>query len=337
MSTRIESVYYFNYTKEIGFYDSVRDFTHLEMEYIGMAVSTEKVHVNSTPTRFKVDEKGTDNIREYVIARMESLVEISKELAINSPQYIMIRYADESVKYFKYDTEFCNIFSMAECHKVTENIQTSEEESPYALQKNDTVNSGNYVKSTYTQQNVTSTRTPSQKKAQGGLGKKILIGILSVYIITIVFGLLTTLFSDETETSTSSVSNNSESTLTPVSEPKSGAILSGIEVYDESEITITASGEESCVVKLKTSSGVTRLSFYVRAGDTVTVGVPAECLYVYFASGDTWYGWSNLFGEYTSYSMDDEMCDFSRYTLEYTLYPVNNGNFSETPIDASQF
>lgn len=125
--------------------------------------------------------------------------------------------------------------------------------------------------------------------------------------------------------------------LTPIEEPKSGEILVGYEDYDGSEITISASSGDSCVVKLKTSSGATRLSFYVRAGDTVTVGVPTEHLYVYFASGDTWYGQHYLFGEETSYSMDDKICDFTRYTWEYTLYPVTSGNFSQTPIDAEDF
>ena len=90
-------------------------------------------------------------------------------------------------------------------------------------------------------------------------------------------------------------------------------------------------------LKLKTPSGVERLSFYVRAGDTVTIGVPAEYLYVYFASGDTWYGKSRLFGDETYYSMDDEVLDFTEYTWEYTLYPVSSGNFSETPIDPDDF
>ena len=123
----------------------------------------------------------------------------------------------------------------------------------------------------------------------------------------------------------------------PVIIPRTGDILSGSECFDGSELTITASSGESCVVKLKTSSGVERLSFYVRAGDTVTVGVPAEYLYVYFASGDTWYGKKLLFGDETHYSMDDEILDFTQYTWEYTLYPVSSGNFSETPIDPDEF
>lgn len=119
--------------------------------------------------------------------------------------------------------------------------------------------------------------------------------------------------------------------------PRSGDILSGSECFDGSELTITADRGSSYVVKLKTANGVERLSFYVQAGDTVTVGVPAEYLYVYFASGDTWYGKRLLFGDETYYSMDDEIRDFTQYTWEYTLYPVNSGNFSETPIDPGDF
>lgn len=111
----------------------------------------------------------------------------------------------------------------------------------------------------------------------------------------------------------------------------------GNNYYDESEITVTASDTNACVVKLKNRSGVTRLSFYVRAGDTVTVGVPCEFLYVYFATGDVWYGNEHMFGKHTEYSMDDNILDFSEYTWEYTLYPVNDGNFSETPIDEHKF
>ena len=124
--------------------------------------------------------------------------------------------------------------------------------------------------------------------------------------------------------------------LKPVNEPSSGTILSGKQ-YDESSITIRANSENSYVVKLKNAAGAERLSFYVRAGSTVTVGVPATFLYVYFASGETWYGEENLFGDDTFYSKDDELLDFEQYTWEYTLYPVTDGNFSETPIDASEF
>lgn len=124
-------------------------------------------------------------------------------------------------------------------------------------------------------------------------------------------------------------------------EPKSGQLFLGKKLdpdYDDcSSLTIKASSDESCVVKLKDIYGDVWMSFYVRAGDKVTVGVPRETLRVFFASGDIWYGYNDLFGEYTSYSKDSSVCNFEEYTYEYTLYPVSSGNFSETPISADEF
>lgn len=127
--------------------------------------------------------------------------------------------------------------------------------------------------------------------------------------------------------------------LKPVSMPASGTILSGTETKYRSEITIKASYGSSHVVSLKTTSGEERVSFFVQSGDTVTIGVPNEKLYVYFASGETWYGYGKglMFGEDTVYSKDDEILDFSKYTWEYTLHPVTNGNFSETPSSENEF
>lgn len=124
----------------------------------------------------------------------------------------------------------------------------------------------------------------------------------------------------------------------PVSKPASGTILSG-EEYSGSELTIIASDNNDYVVSLKDEYGTHYLSFYVRAGDTVTVGVPSEYLYVYFASGTQWYGYGKglMFGEDTQYTRDDELRDFVEYTWEYTLYPVNDGNFSESPSTEGEF
>lgn len=120
--------------------------------------------------------------------------------------------------------------------------------------------------------------------------------------------------------------------------PASGTILAGKE-YTDSEITVTASTSHDYVVSLKDMLGYDWVSFYVRAGETVTIGVPPHTLYVYFASGKEWYGYGKglMFGEDTTYSKDDEMLNFSQYSWEYTLYPVTNGNFSETPCDENDF
>lgn len=335
MTARIDSIYYFDYTKDIGHYDSIRDFSSEEMSYIGLALSTPKVRVNATPNSFDISRDGSSRIREYAISQLELLQEISKDLAVNSPKYILICYFDGSERYFSYNEAFCALFKLAFQYEPRKEAE-SEYVSPYAIQKNDTMPA--YVRPIQTQtptanyatprsypQQAAAPRTPSPQKSEPFPWGKLLLGI-GIFVLIIIV-----IINEITEDA------NVDAELTPVSEPQSGTVLVGREVYDGSEITVTASGGESCVVKLKTRSGTERMSFYVRAGDTVTVGVPAEYLYVYFASGDTWYGTTHLFGEKTSYSMDDEICDFTKYTWEYTLYPVTNGNFSQTPIDEDDF
>lgn len=126
--------------------------------------------------------------------------------------------------------------------------------------------------------------------------------------------------------------------MKPITRPTSGTILDGIE-YDESKITVTADSSSDYVVSLKDLYEKNYVSFYVRAGETVTVGVPSEYLYVYFACGEDWYGYGKglMFGDDTYYSKDDEVLDFVDYSWEYTLYPVSNGNFSETPSSENEF
>ena len=120
--------------------------------------------------------------------------------------------------------------------------------------------------------------------------------------------------------------------------PASGTILSGRE-YSDSTITVTASSSNDYVVSLKDGHGTEYVCFYIQARDTVTIGVPSEYLYVYFASGKEWYGYGRglMFGKDTIYSKDDDALDFYNYSWEYTLYPVSNGNFSETPSSEDEF
>ena len=132
--------------------------------------------------------------------------------------------------------------------------------------------------------------------------------------------------------------NRQDGITSPCDPPASGTILTGKEYYG-SEITVTAGSNDHYVVSLKDSSGTVRLAFFVKAGETVTVGVPAEYLHVYFASGDTWYGYGKglMFGEDTVYAKDDTAQDFENYTWEYTLKPVYDGNFTEDPSNENEF
>lgn len=128
-----------------------------------------------------------------------------------------------------------------------------------------------------------------------------------------------------------------ESTPPMVMMPLSGEILSGSEAEGGSELTVKASSTSSYVVKLKTLTGVERLSFFVRAGDTVTVRVPLEYLELYYASGDVWYGKALLFGEDTFYSKDDEVLDFTRYNYESEFTTSIGGVYDDKEIDPDDF
>lgn len=136
-----------------------------------------------------------------------------------------------------------------------------------------------------------------------------------------------------------SPSSNTSTSPNSVSMPASGTILAGREYYNGSELTISASSSSSCVVSLKNANGVERVCFFVRAGETVTIKVPQEYLYAYFASGTKWYGYGKglMFGENTSYTKDDGVLNFRSYTYQYTLYPVAGGNFSQSKSNQSEF
>ena len=125
--------------------------------------------------------------------------------------------------------------------------------------------------------------------------------------------------------------------LGPFSLPQSGTVFIGEDLYRNSELTIKSSTYDSCYIKLKGTSGKDVFSFFVRAGDQITVKVPAGNFYVYFSYGTDWYGTDKLFGEETTYAKDDELLNFKKYTWEYTLMPMIGGNFTETKIDAEEF
>lgn len=118
-----------------------------------------------------------------------------------------------------------------------------------------------------------------------------------------------------------------------VSEPASGTVLSGYAPKDGSQITVSIAPTQSCVVMLKDTSDRTLLSFFVRSGDTVTVDVPAEMMYVHFASGKAWYGEEQLFGKDTTYTKDDELTDFTQYSWEYEFDPLSDTGFEYEGAD----
>lgn len=129
-------------------------------------------------------------------------------------------------------------------------------------------------------------------------------------------------------------------------EPENGEVLKyGSAYYNHyyySTLKVTAPKREAVVVKLKRTapgkvSKETVMAFYVKAGKTAEVEVPPISMYVFFAQGETWYGYDDLFGDYTAYGKDSDEIDFLHYTMEYTLQPVRDGNFTAQTTNEYDF
>lgn len=185
-----------------------------------------------------------------------------------------------------------------------------------------------YQRNKYTEQHrLNRMRAEAERKEKNA--KRVLLA-LGIFVALLIFSTICSSFDEK---------DSAPNGMPPLDRPLNGTILCGRE-YDGSKITVTADSSHDCVVMIKNLYGAEYVSFYVRGGETVTVDVPSECLYVYFASGKNWYGYGKglMFGKNTSYSMDDTLLDCTNgRSWRYTLYPVTNGNFSETPIDEDEF
>lgn len=239
--------------------------------------------------------------------------------------------------------------SVLERYSYVKSVKTLREEIKIAIFS--TNHEVQYTKQVPTTLNKTTTEHDSKNIESNGNSVLIFFVIMAAFISIILLILFTRPSTSDTKPAISESHAVTESSTTlppttaatkpvpkPQSRPTSGTISINTVSTEEitSEITVHTSSQD-CVVKLKTSSGKTVLSFFVRANDTVTIGVPARVLYAYFAQGDTWYGWSSYFGESTVYSKDSSPTDFSNYTIDYTLYRVSNGNLSLTPVDEDDF
>jgi hypothetical protein len=84
------------------------------------------------------------------------------------------------------------------------------------------------------------------------------------------------------------------------------------------------------------------MSIFIRAGQTVELGVPVGSYKAKIASGQTWYGDSIRFGPNTSYAMLDTVLHFSiqgsqLLGKELTLTQIKDGNLRQVPLGANDF
>lgn len=179
-------------------------------------------------------------------------------------------------------------------------------------------------------------RYPQQKSKSSGW-KWFIIIAFAVLVIASVVDWPSGQAGGSQYSSTNSVVSESEDDGTALALPANGYIFEGENLERNSELTIECKSDSNCYIKMKNRNDKTVFSFFVRSGQTCKVKVPAQSLRVYFAYGTDWYGPDKAFGKNTAYAKDDELLDFSSYTFTYTLYPVTNGNFTETPISADEF
>jgi hypothetical protein len=89
-------------------------------------------------------------------------------------------------------------------------------------------------------------------------------------------------------------------------------------------------------------TGDSKVVIFVLGGQRTEVMVPLGTYQIRYASGNTWYGENYLFGPETDYTKTDEDFAFRRTSNGYsgytvTLYKVEHGNLSTTPIRPEDF
>lgn len=117
----------------------------------------------------------------------------------------------------------------------------------------------------------------------------------------------------------------------------------GFNPYNAPPLKITnAPGANTLMKLIRVSDGVEVMSIFIRAGQTVEVGVPLGSYKAKIASGQTWYGDSIRFGPSTSYATLDTVLHFSIEGTqllgnELTLTRIKDGNLRQVPLSAYDF
>ncbi len=125
--------------------------------------------------------------------------------------------------------------------------------------------------------------------------------------------------------------------------PKNGAIL---RIPMESRvaplsITTEGTGYYYFVLEIPETEKV-YMSFFGHAGETINLKVPLGAYKLYYASGTTWYGKNDMFGENSVLIRCDDILTFSEDQNGYsgwdiTLYPVAGGNMDSSYVSEDEF
>lgn len=110
MSTRINSVFFYDFTQPVGQCYCLRNFTALEMTYSKANITSSATSTQVLTEQYLLGRDRSAQIRTYIIEILADLKEIPQLLAENSPRYIAICYADNSWKFFEYSPSFWQVF-----------------------------------------------------------------------------------------------------------------------------------------------------------------------------------------------------------------------------------
>jgi len=114
---RMEEVAFVDRISTFGKYVAVRDINKEEMTCFRIALSTPTVHVQAYPVEFPINQRVSQEIREFIMSHLHLLKETSKDLAFKTAKFIVIGYDDETWRFFEYCDEFCEVFEMTNsCH-----------------------------------------------------------------------------------------------------------------------------------------------------------------------------------------------------------------------------
>ena len=120
---KIANIYYFNYKRDIGFYESYRNFCLKNMVLFNMAISgRSEIHVDATPSIEKVSEESTREIQAFVAEKLGSLTRIKEPTGYEVSEYFKVVYTDGICECYQFDDAFYQIFKM--CKVVPGEVDT---------------------------------------------------------------------------------------------------------------------------------------------------------------------------------------------------------------------
>ena len=105
---------------------------------------------------------------------------------------------------------------------------------------------------------------------------------------------------------------------------------------------VTSAGRDYYVKLVYAGTNDAVIGLYVLGGVTQDITVPLGTYEMRYASGTTWYGYTDLFGPETAYAKADTTFDFREETDGYTGYTVElilqeGGNLNTLSIGPEQF